>query len=186
MSACACQNNQAIIIEPVISETQQAIVVSLARQIWNQHFVAIIGQAQVDYMLDKFQSSSAISSQIRQGFSYYLASYDKGDGKHEGQHQGYMALYKAPDATGLMISKLYVLQQARGQGIGSCLLSQAYQLAAGNAEERLWLTVNRFNDDSIAWYRRRGFNVTEKVKKPIGNGFYMDDFIMTKLLLPQA
>ena len=34
-------------------------VAALARVIWNQHYVPIIGQAQTDYMLAKFQSASA-------------------------------------------------------------------------------------------------------------------------------
>ena len=34
-------------------------VAQLAHEIWNQHFTSIIGKAQVDYMLDKFQLQNA-------------------------------------------------------------------------------------------------------------------------------
>ena len=47
-------------------------VVVLAQEIWNQHFVPIIGQEQVDYMLEKFQSASAIAQQIADGYEYYI------------------------------------------------------------------------------------------------------------------
>ena len=42
-----------------IKETAQ-----LAHNIWNQHFVSIIGQAQTDYMLENFQSENAMAKQI--------------------------------------------------------------------------------------------------------------------------
>ena len=40
----------------VLTEHQIEIVESLAREIWTEHYVAIIGIEQVDYMLDRFQS----------------------------------------------------------------------------------------------------------------------------------
>ncbi len=59
-------------IERVLTETQIETVARLACEIWNQHFIPIIGKAQVDYMLEKFQSKRAISEQIENGYSYYL------------------------------------------------------------------------------------------------------------------
>jgi len=45
----------------------------------------------------------------------------------------------------------------------------------------IWLTVNKFNDDTLAWYKRRGFMAVGNVKKDIGDGFFMDDYLMEKL-----
>ena len=42
-------------IEKVLTKTQIETVAGLAFEIWNQHFIPIIGKAQVDYMLEKFQ-----------------------------------------------------------------------------------------------------------------------------------
>ena len=53
-----------------------ALVAGLAEEIWNQHFVGIIGQGQVDYMLGKFQSAEAIAGQIAEGYEYYLVRVD--------------------------------------------------------------------------------------------------------------
>lgn len=44
----------------------------------------------------------------------------------------------------------------------------------------LWLTVNRFNNGPIEWYKRHGFVIVDEVKKDIGQGFFMDDFILEK------
>ena len=40
------------------------VVVEIAAEIWTEHFTPIIGSEQVEYMLNKFQSSQAITRQI--------------------------------------------------------------------------------------------------------------------------
>jgi hypothetical protein len=66
--------NMSLVIEPVTATEQTRQVAELARDIWTEHYVPIIGRDQVDYMLDRFQSSDAIARQIESGCKYYLAS----------------------------------------------------------------------------------------------------------------
>ena len=75
-----------------------------------QHFDPIIGEAQNDYMIDKFQSVPAISGQIRNGYRYYLVT----DG--EGALLGFLAFY--PREESMYLSKFYVDGKKRGRGIG--------------------------------------------------------------------
>jgi diamine N-acetyltransferase len=49
----------------VVNENQIDIVASLAKEIWTEHYTPIIGKDQVEYMLGRFQSKKAISSQIK-------------------------------------------------------------------------------------------------------------------------
>ena len=160
-----------ITIQRVITRNHISAVATLADEIWNQHFVSIIGQQQVDYMLEKFQNAEAIRSQIDTGYEYYIASQDS-------HSLGYLAL--VPDETQgkVMLSKLYLLKDARGQGNGMQLLNFAKERSREVSASVLWLTVNRDNEPSIDWYKRKGFIVTREAKADIGNGFYMDDFIM--------
>jgi ribosomal protein S18 acetylase RimI-like enzyme len=44
------------------------------------------------------------------------------------------------------------------------------------------LGVNKSNEKALRAYRRNGYAVREAVKKDIGGGFFMDDFIMEKVL----
>ncbi|MGY6274044.1 GNAT family N-acetyltransferase [Methylomonas sp. MgM2] len=149
------------------------VVAALAREIWTQHFTPIIGAAQVDYMLRNFQSAGAIQSQISGGGEYYLASI-------EHLSVGYMSLIPDSEKNEMMISKIYLKRSARGVGIGKSLLDFAEQKCVKDKIGRLWLTVNRFNAGSISWYQYRGFDIVDEVKKDIGDGFFMDDFIMEK------
>jgi diamine N-acetyltransferase len=45
------------------------LVFNFAHEIWNTHFVSIVGQEQVDYMLVKYQCVSAIRNQMAKASS---------------------------------------------------------------------------------------------------------------------
>jgi len=53
-----------MLIEKVSDEIQIVTIECLAYEIWNEYFTPIIGKAQVDYMLEKFQSKKVITEQI--------------------------------------------------------------------------------------------------------------------------
>ncbi len=90
-------------------------VVTLAREIWTEHYVAIIGKQQVDFMLDKFQSEKAITDQIAGGCEYLIMV-------HDGKSVGYLAIIPEAAEDTLMISKIYVTESSRGQGFGRMML----------------------------------------------------------------
>lgn len=163
-------------IAPVKTPTDIAKVANLAKSIWRQHFTPIIGEAQVSYMLNHFQSAQAIQHQISfEHVDYFLA--------HKDNHiQGYMALILAPNQHKIMLSKLYVAENFRGKGIGKALLNHAEQIGNQLKKTDLWLTVNRHNHHTIDWYHQQGFTIIDKQQKDIGNGFIMDDYIMQKHL----
>ncbi len=161
---------------PVTTQAQITQVATLAEQIWREHYTPIIGAAQVDYMLAHFQSPDAIKAQIDQGFKYFLAEV-------KGVPVGYAAVVVVPEREGMMLSKLYVRSDVRGRGAGQSLLAYAQKYAVSQGQDSLWLTVNKYNESAIEWYKHHGFHMTDAVRKPIGGGFFMDDFIMEKKLV---
>jgi diamine N-acetyltransferase len=157
----------------VTDQHEIAAVSALAEEIWRQHFIPIIGEAQVKYMLAKFQSVEAITDQISDGYEYYLV-------KQADALAGYFGLVPDQKSKRTMISKLYTRLAVRGSGLGKDILRFIEARGQELGSARLWLTVNRFNQGPISWYLRRGFKVTQEVKTDIGGGFFMDDFIMEK------
>ncbi|MCK4907812.1 MAG: GNAT family N-acetyltransferase, partial [Spirochaetes bacterium] len=149
---------------------------ALAKKIWNDHYVSIIGQKQVDYMLEKFQSEEAISSQIDSGYEYYLLLNDN-------IPAAYLAILPDYPHEEILISKIYVDTSARGKGLGLHLIEFVKNQSKERKIRKIRLTVNRHNSISIGWYKKRGFAVTDEVKQDIGGGFYMDDFIMEMIIL---
>ena len=162
-------------ISPVKNAADIAAVAKLAQEIWRQHFTSIIGADQVEYMLGKFQSVNAISSQTESGWEYYLAAFDN-------KFVGYTGLVPEPANKRLMLSKIYVKQTARGKGIGKAIVNFVEDRARSEGFETLWLTVNRHNHGPIDWYRHLGFVTVDEIKKDIGGGYFMDDYIMEKIL----
>lgn len=166
-------------ISRVRSKKQVLDVVNLACQIWTDHYVPIIGQEQVDYMLRKFQSERAIAAQCAEGYEYYIVS-------HDGNGVGYMAIVPDIDADMLMISKIYVLRSGRGHGFGRAMLEFAQNACKERRIRTLWLTVNKNNGQSIAWYNRMGFKNVASIVQDIGAGFVMDDYRMEKAIGQQS
>ncbi|MCF8030489.1 MAG: GNAT family N-acetyltransferase [Desulfohalobiaceae bacterium] len=151
------------------------LVQELAREIWGEHYTPIIGSEQVEYMLRNFQSASAIAEQIRDGYVYYLLL-------SHGVPGGYLSYVKQPDKEGLQLSKLYVHRDQRGQGLGRHGLELVQEDCLQLGLDLIWLTVNKYNSDSIAWYRHMGFEYAGSQVADIGGGFVMDDYILEKRL----
>ena len=155
---------------------QIAAVVALAEDIWMRHYVPIIGAAQVRYMLAKFQSPAAIARQIAaDGYEYYLAP-----------DAGYLALVPDPAEKAMWLSKIYVREERRGEGLGRALVAFAENRCREWGCAELRLTVNRHNAGSIAFYGRMGFRKTREVAADIGGGFVMDDWWMAKRVVGAA
>lgn len=150
-------------------------VAALARAIWPRHYAAIIGEAQTAYMLEQFQSPAAIRRQLADGFLYFLA------GTPGAPADGYCALVAGRDRR-LLLSKLYVREEARRRGLGRAMVAFAERRGQALGLRELWLTVNRRNADSIAFYDRAGFTVAGTQRQEIGGGFVMDDYVLGKPL----
>jgi len=157
------------------SADEIAAIESLADEIWHEHFTPIIGTAQVEYMLEKFQSRSAIRQQINSGYTYLLL-------QHEGRYIGYASLLADSNQQAIQLSKFYLLKDQRGQGFGRLLMEHIETISLHQQIHRVWLTVNRHNNGPIAAYKKMGFTQIDEVIQDIGNGYLMDDFIMEKRL----
>ena len=160
-----------MIIE-VGTNDQIAIVESLAREIWTEHYPPIIGKEQVCYMLDRFQSKGAISAQIKdEGFRYFLI-------EEEGRYIGYLGVQLKGEE--LFLSKIYVRSSERKKGFGKRAVHFLEDLARRHHLKKISLTVNKNNTTAVKAYEKMGFKNLGPVVQDIGNGFVMDDFRMEK------
>lgn len=149
-------------------------VANLAQVIWTEHYTPIIGKSQVDYMLAKFQSETAISAQIKEGFNYFLIAYQEA-------YVGYFAFCLQKDT--LFLSKFYVLRSKRGMGYGKEALKFIEAQVKNLGLKKIKLTVNKNNSSSITAYEKMGFINVESIVQDIGNGFVMDDYVLEKSLV---
>ncbi|MBB6672143.1 GNAT family N-acetyltransferase [Cohnella nanjingensis] len=156
----------------VETKEEIAIVAQLASAIWHEYFVSIISHEQIDYMIEKFQSVQAITDQVNgQGYEYYLMNAD-------GKNIGYLGVRQEEGK--LFLSKFYIQQENRGKGYASQAVAFLADLCKNRGLGSIWLTVNRYNHDTIAIYEKKGFRKVRTQVADIGNGFVMDDWIMEK------
>ena len=91
--------------------------------------------------------------------------------------------YEPGSTTGsVKLDKLYVHPRVQGRGYGYALVEHAQACSLERGFSSLYLQVNKGNTASIAFYRKAGFAVRDEVKVDIGNGYFMDDFVMSKRL----
>ncbi len=161
-------------MEKITTPQQVQQLAQLASHIWHEYFPCILSDQQIDYMVEKFQSSSAITTQLEQeGYEYYFI-------KQGEQILGYTGI--CPKEGKLFLSKLYLRKEHRGHGYAR----QAMDFLVSLCKERnlccIWLTVNRFNQHSIQVYEAMGFTTARTQVADIGSGYVMDDYIMEKAI----
>lgn len=150
------------------------ILEPLVKVIWEETFVPIIGQNQVDYMLEMYQSKEEINRQIQAAEAeYFLVFYQK-------EAVGYTA-YRKEDQR-LFISKIYLLSQYQGKGIATELFNWLEKVAKENNLNSLYLHVNQQNKKAIAVYEHKGYLNSGEIVTDIESGFLMEDFIFIKNL----
>lgn len=145
----------------------------LARTIWQKTYITIISQAQLDYMLDLFYSTELLQQLISQNSqSFFIAFADE-------TPIGYASysILSPQDSDTYKLHKLYVLTEKQHKGTGSELLQQVIEAAKNLKAKTLILNVNRQNT-AIDFYIKKGFSILEIVDNEIGNGYYMNDYVM--------
>ena len=159
---------------PVKTDGDIRIVADIAEVIWHQHFTPIIGEAQVNYMVEKFQSYPALKNQIgSEGYEYFLIV---------SSHTpcGYIGVHEEDGA--LFLSKLYIKKEFRGQHLATGALAFLDGLCRERGLKKIWLTCNKHNDNTLQIYDHLGFVITDEQVADIGSGFVMDDYILTYMV----
>ena len=139
----------------------------MATEILREHYDPIVGKAQNDYMLKKFQAADAIRSQLEQGYRYYFAS-------ENGRRIGFLAFY--PKTCCMYLSKLYLYKAERGKGYSRKMLDFVILKAREEGLAAIELNVNKRNS-AVLVYEKLGFKIIRSEKNDIGQGYYMDDYV---------
>jgi ribosomal protein S18 acetylase RimI-like enzyme len=162
MEIVAVDNNQKLI----------NIVAELADEIWREHYAGIVPAAQIDYMLENFQSAKAVLKQISEkNYKYYLMRAD------DGKFCGYFAFVIEEDK--VFLSKIYVQKDSRKKGYAKKAFAFLKDSAISLKLSSIYLTVNRENARSIEAYKKMNFFIDGEVNQDIGCGFFMNDYKMS-------
>ena len=147
---------------------------AMAEVVFRQTYREILSPEQMEYMMNMMYSEKNLRRQMaEEGHVYFIdegrgyASY-RLDGVTEDGRERYH------------LEKLYVMPAWQKTGLGLKLfntITEAVKGVSSSPSPLLELNVNRGNP-ALGFYERLGMRRARSGDFPIGNGFYMNDYIM--------
>jgi GNAT superfamily N-acetyltransferase len=155
------------------------IIQQLAHQIWPIAYRDMISKEQMDYMLEWMYSIPSLQQQVEEGHHFFLASDEANNSLG---FSSFSLIASEPNSVPVYkLHKLYVHPHLHAKGIGKAMLMHIIAIVEKTSNGQLILNVNRSNK-AVYFYQKMGFTILEEVDNEIGNGFYMNDFVMGKEL----
>jgi ribosomal protein S18 acetylase RimI-like enzyme len=164
-------NSNIIIREATIKDVP--LINQLAQAIWPFTYKEILSPNQLDYMLELIYSETSLQQQFNKGHNFLIVEEDNKPVAFADYSLLKDAVYK--------LNKIYVLQNLQGKGIGKLLIENVIERVKAKHATALLLNVNRYNK-AKQFYERLGFIVISEEDIDIGQGYFMNDYIMEKEL----
>ena len=144
----------------------------LAWIVFPHTYKEILSTEQMEYMMDWMYSPENLHKQMTEdGHIYFLAF--EGD-----EPAGYLSIQPEGEHT-YHLQKIYVLPSFQGKKLGKLLFEQAIKAIKELHPEpcQMRLNVNRQNK-ALTFYEKMGMKKVDEGDFHIGNGYYMNDYIM--------
>lgn len=160
------------------------LIHELAWQVFPYTYKEILSPQQTAYMMEWMYSVESLHRQMTQEGHIYLLGYC-GE-----EVMGYVSvqpqppeMYEGTLTDTFHLQKLYVLPHFQGRHCGSFLFREAikYIKRVHPAPCLMELNVNRRNK-ALHFYENMGMKRLREGDFPIGNGYYMNDYIMGMIL----
>lgn len=149
-----------------------ALINRLATVVFPATYQDIISPEQMDFMMDWMYSPENLRKQMEEeGHVYFIAS-------EESEPCGYLSIQQQGEDV-FHLQKIYVLPYFQGAHLGGKLFDYAveYIKSIHPAPCLMELNVNR-NNKALHFYERKGMRKLREGDFEIGNGYYMNDYIM--------
>ena len=148
------------------------LIHEMAQDVFPATYKDIISTEQMDYMMEWMYKPQNIRKQMEEEIHVYFIAYK------DDKPCGYVSI-QPQDESVFHLQKIYVLPCFQNARCGSFLFKEAVKYIKEVHPEPCWmeLNVNRQNK-AIDFYERMGMSKVREGDFPIGNGYYMNDFIM--------
>jgi N-acetylglutamate synthase-like GNAT family acetyltransferase len=154
--------------------TDISLIREITFRVWPQTYASILSQEQIDYMLEMMYSEASLQKQMTQDACQFIIVYE--DGNPVG-----FASYNEEEPQRWKLNKIYVLQNQQGKGTGKLVINYIIEEIRKQHATALFLQVNRYNNAKV-FYEKVGFKEIDFINLDIGNGYFMNDYIMEKKL----
>ncbi len=148
------------------------LIHELAAEAFPHTYQHILTSEQIDYMMHWMYDPENIRKQMEEeGHVYFIISQD-------GVPAGYVSV--RPDGDALFhLEKIYVLPRFQKSHCGGALFAHVKNYVKSLCPHKcaIELNVNRHNP-ALGFYLHMGMRIDRQGDFPIGNGYYMNDYIM--------
>lgn len=149
-----------------------ATVHDLAHEIWPTAYLEILGQAQLDYMLDKIYSLPSLEHQFHDLKHHFILILDNEI------PVGFASFsLHDNDASVYHLNKIYVHHDQQGKNLGKRMLDYIIEEIKNAGADTLQLNVNRHNK-ALHFYEKQGFKMIRSEDIDIGSGYFMNDYVL--------
>ena len=149
------------------------LIRNLSLRIWPATYGDILPAHQIKYMLKLIYSEHALKKQMSEGHQFIIVF-------NLGVPIGF-ASYSEIEPSIYKLHKLYLLPRQQGRGSGKFVIDQVIYDIKPKGALGLRLNVNR-NNVAKGFYEKLGFEVIRSEDIDIGNGYFMNDFVMERKL----
>ena len=160
----------------ILQKHELSLTRNLAEIIWPSAYGTILSKEQLSYMLNWMYSIETLEKSFDKGNEFYCA-FDKG------LPLGFLELeFLSENPNTVKLQKIYVLPSEQKNGLGTKLLQFGIIHSKNKGANKIILQVNRANK-AVQFYLNNNFCIISEEDFPIGNDYYMNDYIMEQTLI---
>ena len=148
------------------------LIEELAQEIFRHTYREILSPEQTDYMMEWMYSQDSLKRQRgEEGHIYHIVYYG-------GEAVGYFSVQQQGERL-WHLQKIYLRKGMQGKSVGKQMFMKAVEYIRENSvlPATMELNVNR-NNPAVAFYEKMGMHKASQGDFHIGNGYYMNDYIM--------
>jgi GNAT superfamily N-acetyltransferase len=147
------------------------LIRDMAYKIWPVTYGSILLKDQLDYMLGLLYSEARLAADMEKGTEFVML--------YDGVQPIGFAAIGLEEPQVYKLHKIYVLPSYQGKGAGKFIINELTTAIKRKGATTLLLNVNRHNP-ARGFYENLGFAVIKEEDVDIGNGYFMNDYVMEK------
>ena len=160
-----------------------ALIRSLADGVWQETYADILSPEQIEYMFEMMYSRDNLTNQMRDRHHHFLII----------MQDDFPCAYISIEPLGsgrYNFQKIYARREVHGCGVGRYMIERGVEWvlrqemltpSSRDGKVVVELFVNRRNP-AVGFYRHMGFDIVATRDHAIGNDFYMNDYIMERVV----
>ena len=147
------------------------LIRQLSFAIWPQTYSDVISKEQIEYMLQMMYNPATLQKQMQEDGCTFIIVYDD-------KEPVAFASYNETEPQLWKLNKIYILPSQQSKGTGRFIISHIVDEIKSKHAKALQLQVNRDNK-AKNFYEKLGFKIIQTADFDIGNGYFMNDYVMS-------